>query len=67
MTDPTSGNATSEPLAHLRAIDFSTGIPGAYCFFDAAALAGFTALLSLVDGLGARLRVLPLRARLALR
>ncbi len=44
-----------------------SGIPGAYCFFDAAALAGFAGLLSLVDGLGARLRALPLRVRLALR
>jgi hypothetical protein len=44
-----------------------SGIPGAYCFFDAAALAGFVGLLAFVDGFGARLRALPLRARVALR
>ena len=44
-----------------------SGIPGAYCFFDAAALAGFAGLLSLTDGVAARLRALPLRARIALR
>ena len=44
-----------------------SGIPGAYCFFDAAALAGFAGLLALVDGIGVRLCALPLRARLALR
>jgi hypothetical protein len=44
-----------------------SGIPGAYCFFDAAALAGFASLLSLTDGVAARLRAIPLRARMALR
>jgi hypothetical protein len=44
-----------------------SGIPGAYCFFDAAAQAGFAGLLSLTDGVAARLRALPLRARIALR
>jgi hypothetical protein len=44
-----------------------SGIPGAYCLFDAAALAGFARLLWLADGARARLRALPLRARVAFR
>ena len=31
VTEPTTSNVNDEPLAHLRVIDFSTGIPGAYC------------------------------------
>jgi hypothetical protein len=44
-----------------------SGIPGAYCFFDAAALAGCAQLLWLVGGASTRLRALPLRPRPALR
>ena len=44
-----------------------SGIPGAYCFFDAAALAGFAGLLTLTDGVAAWLRAIPLRLRVASR
>jgi hypothetical protein len=40
-----------------------SGIPGAYCFFDAAALAGAPWLLQLVQRAGERLRALRWRAR----
>jgi hypothetical protein len=42
-----------------------SGIPGAYCFFDAAALAGFAGLLSLLDKARARLPALPSRRPIA--
>ncbi len=46
--------ATHDPTGLVSIGNPPSGIPGAYCFFDAAALAGFAWLLGATDAVGAR-------------
>ena len=47
--------ATHDPTGLVSIGNPPSGIPGAYCFFDAAALAGTAWLLGMTDAVGARI------------
>jgi hypothetical protein len=59
--------ATHDPTGLVSIGNPPSGIPGAYCFFDAAALAGAAWLLGVTDSVGARVRRRASRPRLACR